>query len=492
MNWKAFLVSLSWHLLWLGILFGCCTLGTISNRMRGGDHPTNWFKWEDQNCIGNKCRNSYGILLHNFEPRWICGIGYGSLLLLFINIWQSLSSNIWKIDILLRLFFAIISPLLLIISLYHEWCWYLVIITFIIWIILSFIFKQYLNSFMLRILLFILSTCLISLSLYVGWGAYMAIGRDVTNYKSRWGVFDFIIGRNQPNFTYFQRWSHDLCAMSLRGMLQTLPIGLLLYFLSYFDQNKNKYNNGFKNWEFALSGIGMGFVYDFGWRLTSNRLNWSQGTELGEATWGCYTYFVLIISVWTYHYDTNIKKYLCCCFKQKYDDNDNHDDYKWMELKYYDLIFHLIVWFILIIDIISCFFYGTPKRNTEDFRNWAQSEMGLVVSTISSIIIYFWFVIYYVIQRKKHKQNVGRLNEQRGTLMINDMVNNNDNDGSKEYDNKHFDVLILKETMCITDKYKLWCYIMYLIRILIIFFWICWFCIFIIVLSNYDSTYLGP
>ena len=59
-------------------------------------------------------------------------------------------------------------------------------------------------------------------------------------------------------------------------MIQTFPVGLILFILSQTG-HASSHNNGFKNWEFMLSGIFMGFVYHFGTKINSNVEYFKEG-----------------------------------------------------------------------------------------------------------------------------------------------------------------------------------------------------------------------
>jgi hypothetical protein len=128
------------------------------------------------------------------------------------------------------------------------------------------------------------------LSLYVGWGTYLAVGRNPQSYFARPGVFDWLVGKGSDVFDLDRRWAREACAMSLRGMTQTLVPGLVL--LAY----------GFGP-SYLLSGSLMGFIYTLanavsepGGGRESSQPEFAPGTPLAEVLWGAWTWLVLAAS----------------------------------------------------------------------------------------------------------------------------------------------------------------------------------------------------
>lgn len=75
----------------------------------------------------------------------------------------------------------------------------------------------------------------------------------------------------------------ELIILSLRGILVTLPAGLLLW---YFEP---------LGWVYALCGVMMGPCYALGWALP-NALSWlNRGPEWGEFIYGSWIGLVLTI-----------------------------------------------------------------------------------------------------------------------------------------------------------------------------------------------------
>jgi hypothetical protein len=129
---------------------------------------------------------------------------------------------------------------------------------------------------------------LISLSsgfgIYVGWQNYFTIGRDVDS-SSPSGAFDWLIGRAQPDWIQSRKFLHDLCGMTLRGLVQTAPSGLFLFM------------NGF-HWTYLGSGLFMGLVYNLGFSITFDSVNFSApGAPMAEFLWGSFTVLALVLPI---------------------------------------------------------------------------------------------------------------------------------------------------------------------------------------------------
>lgn len=276
-------------------LWFCCVVcfsvgGGLLNRMRGGWHPTDWFTYEDKICKSKQCYDTWGILLHDSAPRWLVGLGVAIITLIFYNklhLKSLLCCNKRPSRRTKRN-------------------------------------KNNCSDCKQRCMLALYNCILISIQFYVGWGIYMSVGHDSTNYSGRYGIFDWLIGRNQPYFSEKQRWYHDVCGMSLRGTLATMPIGLLFYVIQSIGIMKHKsvsncaycqasninidtfnYNSIPICWELGLSGLAMGFIYDAGYNvhflsILTNNVNFANGTPLAEFLFGLWLFFVLSITMFTY------------------------------------------------------------------------------------------------------------------------------------------------------------------------------------------------
>ena len=139
-----------------------------------------------------------------------------------------------------------------------------------------------------------------------------AIGRNPEEYRSREGVFDWLLGAPQASADYNTRWTRDIVAMSLRGLQWTAPGGALLLVLG-------------AGWLPLVSGAMMGPVcvraarlaaaaaaaadvlrdggarrrsYEVGWRWeVAPTAFWGQGTAVAEALWGYWIWLTLLVTV---------------------------------------------------------------------------------------------------------------------------------------------------------------------------------------------------
>ena len=147
------------------------------------------------------------------------------------------------------------------------------------------------------------------------------MGRYEKSYRNEVGVFDWLIGHScqgtcnaqiiiillikhfnilciitsisqfllkTTNLTHsntdwdiYRRWSHDFMGMSLRGLVQTVPAGLLLFHLGYGP-------------EYMFSGLLMGLAYEFGHQLPAPFFDMQVGTDFAAFLWGTYTWLVLM------------------------------------------------------------------------------------------------------------------------------------------------------------------------------------------------------
>jgi hypothetical protein len=98
-------------------------------------------------------------------------------------------------------------------------------------------------------------------SLFVGWGPYFTLNHGgvlgggalvrcevVTvmgpGISTRVGVFDWLVGEDSASFTSTERWVRGFVGMSLRGLVWTMPPGLLLFCYSM-------------GWQYMMSGVAM-------------------------------------------------------------------------------------------------------------------------------------------------------------------------------------------------------------------------------------------
>ena len=65
-------------------------------------------------------------------------------------------------------------------------------------------------------------------------------------------------------WSFSRRWQREVVGMSLRGLVQTVPPGLLLFYYGY-------------GYQYAACGLSMGVLYDLAWRIPSKIDNFEQG-----------------------------------------------------------------------------------------------------------------------------------------------------------------------------------------------------------------------
>jgi len=122
-------------------------------------------------------------------------------------------------------------------------------------------------------------------SFFVDDSIYSYIGRGP--YTTVLGIFDWLIGHPCSNWDFEQRWPMAIVGMTLRGLVQTVPSGMILFCFGY-------------GVEFLLCGILMGVIYEAAWLLPSNYADIVQGVALGELLWGAFIWFVLILTFLTH------------------------------------------------------------------------------------------------------------------------------------------------------------------------------------------------
>lgn len=112
------------------------------------------------------------------------------------------------------------------------------------------------------------------------------MGHNPLAYTSRPGIFDGLIGHQCSGWDEWQLTLHELCGMSLRGLVQTAPAGFILFAYGY-------------GIEYMISGVLMGAVYSVGWELPFPAGPFGQGIALSEVLWGAWTWAVLFYVIMT-------------------------------------------------------------------------------------------------------------------------------------------------------------------------------------------------
>lgn len=231
-------------------------------------------------------------------------------------------------------------------------------------------------------------------SLFSGWTTYMAIGRE--EKRLRVGIFDFLIGsyanrsviyhnsslvllsnasttnlslhyesvvNNQfidvLMWSFMRRWFRDFSGMCLRGLLWTVPSGLVLLLC----------DESFLAWEYLLSGGSMGIIYEIAWDIPSQAPNFGQGPDLAEFIFGFLLTFCLLCSILG-HYPGSLSS----------------------SFRYLDLPF------TVIISVLSCsLFLGSAITYSfvtqSDEVNRDQSLIGIIVPTIWILLVILPFAL---------------------------------------------------------------------------------------------------
>lgn len=198
-----------------------------------------------------------------------------------------------------------------------------------------------------------LFTLLTWASLIVGWGTYKEAGASTTGYNNPIGIFDWWFGREMDDgWSFAHRWTRDVSAMSLHGLVWTAPAGYLLHHRGY-------------GWQYALSGAAMGFMYSVGQKVkmptptTGGEFMFATGGAWCESMWGWWVWFSIISACVARPGPPGAVVPGVGCTR-------------WFEGAM--LVFSLFC-------VASCVYYATVVQC--DHANWAKSIVGLVISTIA-------------------------------------------------------------------------------------------------------------
>lgn len=262
-------------------------------------------------------------------------------------------------------------------------------------------------------------------SLFVGWGSYFSIGRSESG---RAGVFDFLLGH--PNYTavtldgpefewsFAHRWFRDYSGMAWRGLVWTVPSGTLLLVAL----------GSFSGWEYMLSGVAMGLVYELAHDIPIKLDNFSQGTPLGEFLWGAWMTGAMVCNILGHYRGSLSSRH----------SNDMAGKDKQLINRTFTIIIVLICFVLFLISAIT---YSFVEQ--KDMRNKYQTLIGIMVSTIwlfVMMVLYGFYVLVlvpssrrgyqrdefdtdpYASNRSRYKEEVRALNESdnsEGSLLIN-------------------------------------------------------------------------
>lgn len=246
-------------------------------------------------------------------------------------------------------------------------------------------------------------------SLYVGWGTYMMIGTVPTNYNSRSGIFDWLLGRQEVNWTFDPRFVREYSGMSLRGLVWTAPQGYVLQQLGF-------------GWEYSLSGSLMGIFYYVGTKTNLTMIKSAafhrvldEGIPCSEVYWGWWIWFVLFmcslaqvvrrVRVWVY------------CRNQRLGFEPFS---KWEIIKYESLnrslfrgAYEIFMTFFNVLLWCSLSFYSLVVQ--KDQRNKGQTFFGLFTAILLLTFTqgWVWSVAYQSWQTRRRTKAQRNAQQQR-------------------------------------------------------------------------------
>lgn len=263
-------------------------------------------------------------------------------------------------------------------------------------------------------------------TLWIGWGTYMGIGHNPTNYRSRIGVFDWLLGHDQPGWGFAQRWCRGYAGMALRGLAWTMPPGLLMYLHGY-------------GWQAMLSGVLMSFVYELCNEVPPSSIgnpDFGAGIPLAELVWGSFVWLTLIASALAFRHENTRLWSLCRALRSRWcgeqvasvpataDDSDVLDvrgttscpahggaafgRYAGPEGDVGFWPMHAGIGLIELIFIGSSIYY--PQTNYDDPTNFYQTLIGLWVATGSLVTLHvFALAIERCIRSYQKRYRLSRL-----------------------------------------------------------------------------------
>lgn len=95
--------------------------------------------------------------------------------------------------------------------------------------------KQVIMGICISVILYLQGCCIIRSVLCglmfipliaIGWGMVFDLGRGKFD-PARWKGWYLILPKEQPDWTFKQKWIVDFCGLSIRGAMITAPIGLV-------------------------------------------------------------------------------------------------------------------------------------------------------------------------------------------------------------------------------------------------------------------------
>ena len=146
------------------------------------------------------------------------------------------------------------------------------------------------------LLIFIFCTLSSGFGIYVSIESYVSLGYPDESIRSAntsetivLGVFDWLIGQDDSDWSDFRRGFRDMIGLTLQGLVQTTPTGLIMYLYGY-------------HWSFFGSGLFLGLIYNLAYSLsveTTGVLVQYPGVHVAQFLWGFFLFFTLILSIFT-------------------------------------------------------------------------------------------------------------------------------------------------------------------------------------------------
>jgi len=212
--------------------------------------------------------------------------------------------------------------------------------------------------FLRRALLALMVTLLTCFATYVSSSTYSVVGRDPNAWQSKMGVFDWMIGHDCQDWSFWRRWSREYIGMNLVGLIETAPAGLWLFYFGY-------------GWDFLFSGASIGIIYEIAWDISSTKAGLETGSPLGELLFGSWLWFSLIASILTYRNNPV--------------NTPNSKDRKWR------IAFYITLGIIEVIFVGSCIAYSFVEQS--DMQSRDQSLMGLMVATLALVLTQLVYMV---------------------------------------------------------------------------------------------------
>ena len=220
---------------------------------------------------------------------------------------------------------------------------------------------------------------------------------------SREGVFDWLLGRQQHDWNFTERFARDYSGMALRGLVWTAPQGYALQQLGF-------------GWQYSLSGSMMSVVYYLGTKIHFNTTNRFFDGHIGysEFMWGTWVWFILIVVCLT----QLIHRIRGWVYAHSSTSSVSNPDSRWEKFKFeslnyaptqvlYDVSF-ILLWLIFAASLV---FYSLIVQ--PDLRNKGQTFFGMFMAIISllAFMSFRWGAMFHRWQLKKEKQFLCRVSD---------------------------------------------------------------------------------